>query len=178
MAHEAVNLHLAGLRGWAKFADELPPPLPTGGDLAQRTWRVVDELIFPLLRGAALDPEDAERLWAELLDLCAPAAVDVPAHLRRHQTYEPREEPPLYGRFVTIYRDQVRQLLEWGLVHRDRLVATLRTGSPDRLAVDVVEELAELGTAHTAGLLRSYLPDPDLGAAAVRAIRAIEENGR
>src|SRR4051794_34851197 len=109
MAHEAVNLHLAGLRGWVKFADELPPPLPTGGDLAQRARRVVDELIFPLLRGAAADPDRAERLGAELLDLCAPAAVDVLAHLRRHQTYEPREEPPLHRRFVTIYRGQVRQ---------------------------------------------------------------------
>jgi hypothetical protein len=100
------------------------------------------------------------------------------AHLRRHQTYERRDEPPLYRRFVTIYGDQVRQLLEWGLVHRDRLVATLRTGPTNRLATDVVKELAEVGTAHTAGLLRGYLHDPDLGPSAVRAIRAIEEDGR
>ncbi len=42
----------------------------------------------------------------------------------------------------------------------------------------MIEELAELGNAHTAALLRGYLPDPELGAAAVRAIRAIQESGR
>lgn len=63
-------------------------------------------------------------------------------------------------------------------MHRDTLVATPRSWSSDRLAVSVVEELAELGPMHTAALLRGHLSDPDLGSPAVRAIRAIEENRR
>ncbi len=178
MAQEAVSVHLEGLRGLARCGDELPPPTATGGDLAHRTWRVVDELIFPLLRDEAPDPEQSSRHWGELLDLCAPAAVDVLVHLRQHQTYEFGSAPTIYSRLVDTYRDEVRQLFEWGLVNRERLVTTLRAGSRDGLAAHVVAELGALGNANTAALLRDYVPDPVLGRLAVEAIGAIEDVGR
>jgi len=103
---ETVGAHLIALRGWAALADELPPAPDTTGDIAQRAWRIVDELLFALFRRA--DAEDTEMLafWEELLNHCAPAAVDVIAHLRSHPLEYNSTGPSTYQRLLTTWPDQ------------------------------------------------------------------------
>jgi hypothetical protein len=77
MPVEAVQAHLEGLRGWARIADRLPGPADCDGDVGQRAWRQVDELIFGLERDDPLTGDEAAQCWQELCGPCAPAAVGV-----------------------------------------------------------------------------------------------------
>jgi hypothetical protein len=172
---EAVAAHLTGLHGWSQLADRLPPSPATSGDISRRAWRAIDELLFGLLRPAAPTTEETDRLWAELLDLCAPAAVDVLGHLRRARGWAHDEETRLYDRLVDAYHVQVRQLLEWGLRHRREILGTFANGPADRSSHALLQELGRLGTAETAALLHEHALDPEIGPAVVEAIRDIEK---
>jgi len=172
---EAVQAHLEGVRGWARIADRLPSPGDTDGDVGQRTWRLVDELIFGLERGHPAAEHDADRCWQELHGPCASAAVDVLSMVQQasaigssiHRTSQP------YDQLVEAYPGQIRALLQWGLPNRGRLVSTMQLPARE-LAGYMIGELGRLGDTGTVALLHAYLPDPELGPAAVKAIRTIE----
>lgn len=174
MPVEAVEAHLEALRGWAHIADKLPSPGSGDGDVGQRAWRLVDELIFRLERGDQAD-DQTDRCWQELRGPCAPAAVGVLSMVRRAS--EMREfrggtrQP--YGRLVDAYPDQIRALLHWALPHRDRLLSTMRLPTRE-LPGFMIGELGYVGDTSTLALLHTYLPDRELGPLAVEAIRAIE----
>ena len=80
--------------------------------------------------------------------------------------------PSVHDRLLNVYPDQVRQLLEWALNHRNQF------GNPlwRAYTVDdyIVRALGTVGTASTADMLRNYVDDPELGHAAVAAVKAIE----
>jgi ribulose bisphosphate carboxylase small subunit len=67
-------------------------------------------------------------LWDELLDLCAPAAVDVLAHLRAHPMEYNATEPTSYQRLLAVWPDQMRQLIEWAVRNPDQVVAAFDLG--------------------------------------------------
>jgi hypothetical protein len=172
---ETVGAHLIAIRGWAAITDNLPPSAETDGDIARRAWRIIDELLFAVLRGS--DPADSKlsALWAELLDLCAPAAADVLAHLKAARMHEHTDgEPGMYERLLTACPDQVRQVIEWAVRNPGRLTATFSNGPADDRLVTLIEDLAVIGTEDTATLLQSYTSDAEIGSAAVTAIRAIK----
>lgn len=172
---ETVGAHLIALRGWAAIAEDLPPAVETDGNITRRAWRIIDELLFALLQGSDPAGSKLSALWAELLDLCAPAAADVLAHLKaaRMREHNP-DEPGMYERLLAACPDQVRQLIEWAIRNADRLVDTFTNGpAQDRLA-DLVEDLAVIGTNDTATLLQSYVSDTEIGRAAVTEIRTIK----
>jgi hypothetical protein len=172
---EAVAAHLIALRGWAAIADTLPPAANTGGNIAQRAWRIIDELLFALLRGTDAASGKLSALWAELLDLGAPAAADILAHLESARTWEYNSaEPGMYERLLTAWPDQIRQLIEWAVRHPDRLLATFNRGPAHDGLPRLVEDLAIIGTDDTATLLQGHVSDAEIGNAAVTAIRAIK----
>jgi hypothetical protein len=172
---ETVGAHLIALRGWAAIAEDLPPAAETDGNITRRAWRIIDELLFALLQGSDPAGSKLSALWAELLDLCAPAAADVLAHLKaaRMREHNP-DEPGMYERLLAACPDQVRQLIEWAIRNPDRLVATFTNGPAQDHLGDLVEDLAVIGTDDTATLLQSYVSDTEIGSAAVTAIRAIK----
>ena len=172
---ETVGAHLIALRGWAAIADNLPPAANTDENIAQRAWRIIDELLFALLRGTDPASGKLSALWTELLDLCAPAAVDVLAHLKSARTWEYNSaEPSMYERLLAAWPDQIRQLIEWAVRHQDRLLATFNNGPAHDRLPRLVEDLAIIGTDDTATLLQSYVSEAEIGNAAVTAIRAIK----
>ncbi|GGN78566.1 hypothetical protein [Nocardia rhizosphaerihabitans] len=80
----------------------------------------------------------------------------------------------MYERLLTLWPDQMRQLIEWAVYNKNRLIATLRHPAhecPRRL----IEDLGTIGTAKTATVLKSYIGDVTIGNSAVEAIRAIEQ---
>ena len=106
----------------------LPDPGGSDGDVGQRAWRLVDELIFRLERDDPAAGDEAARCWQELHGPCAPAAVDVlfmvrSAHVLGSPAHRGRQP---YERLVSAYPDQVRALLQWGLPNRTRLVPAMR----------------------------------------------------
>jgi len=175
MPVEAVQAHLEGLRGWARIADRLPVPADRDGDVGQRAWRLVDELIFGLERGDPLTGDEAARCWQELCGPCATAAVGVLFTVQSARAFGSYfdQRPQAYDRLAEAYPDQLRAPLQWGLPHRDLLVrpAWVSAGELSRYMID---ELARVGDMATVALLHAYLPDPELGPLAVEAIRAIE----
>jgi nuclease-like protein len=172
---EAVQAHLAGLRGWARIAGRLPDAGQADGDLGQRAWRLVDELIFRLERNERADEDQAARLWEELHGPCARAAVDVLSMVRHASAMESFTHPAAqpYDRLVEAYPGQIRLLLQWALPHRDRLVPTTRLPARE-LTNYMFAELGRVGDADTMVLLHAYVPDRELGPLAVQAIRVIE----
>lgn len=175
---EAVGAHLIALRGWATIADELPTPPHSDQSIANRAWRAIDEILFALLRNA--DPMSVELSahWGELHGPCAPAAVDVLAHLRAAQMWEMNSgQPSMYQRLLTACPNQVRQLIEWAVPNRDQLAVTFRNGPTYNRLRGLVTDLGIVGTEDTTALLQSHISDDDIGDTAIAAIRAIKRRG-
>jgi hypothetical protein len=175
MVQEAVQAHLVAMHGWGRIADALPLPEPSDGGIGARAWRLVDELLFGLLRDQPLPAAAVDGIWTELLDLCAPAAVDVLYHLRTAAILDCLSGDHPYFRLALAYPRQVLRLLEWGLANRHTLMTTVRSGHPDWREEIIVSELGRLGTRHTADFLRAHLDDPTIGSQVVTAIRVIEQ---
>jgi hypothetical protein len=174
--YEAIAAHLIALRGWAKLADELPPALPTGGNVGRRTWRLLDELMFALVKERDPSEDGLTEVWVELLGLCAAATADALANLRSAQTaeYGDSRRVPLYRLLLSTWPEQVRQAYEYALKHQDRLVATFDNGpAPDRLR-HLVADLGVVGDSGSVALLEHLVADPNLGAAAIAAVREIK----
>jgi hypothetical protein len=172
---DAVLAHLEGLRGWARIADRLPGPSDSDGDVGQRAWRLVDELIFGLERDEPLTGDEAARCWQELCGPCASAAVGALSMVQDASVFgsylHQRSQP--YDRLAEAYPDQLRALLQWGLPNRDRLAPTAG-GWAGELSRYMMGELGRVGDLATVTLLHAYLPDPEFGPLAVDAIRRIE----
>ncbi|WP_432973583.1 NERD domain-containing protein [Dactylosporangium sp. CA-233914] len=171
---EIVSAHLIALHGWAKLADRLPTAPPTDDQPPKRAWRIIDELLFAAIVGS-YDDEEVTALWTELRGPLAAAAADVLAHLQSVSTWR-REllQPSHYEQLLTTWPDQCRQLLEWCIQSPDRITATFSNGPAHNARQYLVGALAHVGTQSTAELLKPHITDPDIGAAVVATIRAIE----
>jgi hypothetical protein len=187
MAHEGLNAHLHALRAWAALSRQLPAPNGDVG-LPQRTWRLIDELAFPLLRklrgggdaeGAAVgtvsdagNTRGVDATWEELLDLCRPTAVDALAQMSRCLGWG-TEGHDVYARLVEAYPAQLRTLFEWGLDNWSQVQPAI--GSRVHASREsLVQALGQLGDDRTRALLESHLEDPEISSAVVAAIGAIE----
>nr|WP_162131316.1 hypothetical protein [Mycolicibacterium chubuense] len=173
---DAVAAHLHALRGWAKVCDKLPHPGPPDDDPAAELlvsiWRMIDNLLFPLLRGDQVPPATAHFLWEQLHERCAGPTAAILCDIRRvlvpgynsDTTFSPHDL------LVTAYPEQIRTLLEWVLIHRDQVA-----GWPEpNIAEYLIETLSKVGVESTAAMLRHYVPDTEIGPAAITAIKAIE----
>lgn len=172
---EVVCAHLIALHGWARLADRLPAAPPTDAQSPKRAWRIVDELLFAAIVGSNPNTAELTALWTELRGPLAAAAADVLAHLQSVSTWR-REllQPSPYEQLLTIWPDQCRQLLEWCVQSPDRITATFDNRPAHNGRQHLVGALAHIGTRSTAELLKPHITDPDIGAAVVATIRAIE----
>jgi hypothetical protein len=172
---ETVGAHLIALRGWAQIADHLPPAPSTDMNTPRWAWRIVDELLFALLRGANPAEHELTALWTGLIDLWAPAAVDVLTHVRAARMWEHSSDSPgLYERLLKAWPAEMRRLAEWATRNQGQITATFDNGPAHDWRRHLVDDLAIIGTAETARLLHDYVHDPEIGPAAVATIRAIK----
>jgi hypothetical protein len=177
---DAVGTHLEAVRGCARFCDVLPSLDVERSESADlHAWRCIDELLFELEREHVGDrrTRPAVDLWSAILGDLTHAAVDVIYQVHRAAEMVDDSNSTVYGRLVATYRDEVRKLLEWGLVHRDQLTSYFGSSQDwERADRDkyIVRTLGVVGDASTAVTLRGYTGDPTLGEAAVAAIWQIE----
>ncbi|MGB6514758.1 MAG: hypothetical protein WBF57_17615 [Mycobacterium sp.] len=80
----------------------------------------------------------------------------------------------VHDQLITSYPCQVRQLLEWALVHRDQFDPKVWNWRVHNVHDYIVRALGLVGIASTAEVLRHYIHDPELGVAAVQAVRQID----
>ncbi|OBH59004.1 hypothetical protein A5687_21325 [Mycobacterium mantenii] len=174
MRQEVVAAHLHALRGWAKIAATLPPATnPTGR--AATAWRLVDELLLALFRdGNAADR--AEEIWQRLITGLPADATAVLNDIYHAMlvNYPGQDHFSPHQALLAAYPEQVRQVLEWALTHRDEFSGPKWRGVWD-VGTYVVRALGQVGTAETADLLRyHYIQDAELGDEAVAAVHAID----
>jgi hypothetical protein len=167
--HEGLGAHLDALRAWAVLEDDLPPWTGTEVEPAQRTWRLIDELVFHLLKNR---PFDAGRSWAELLGVCRHTAVDALVQMSAPSGWS-FQAHSAYPLLADTYSSELRGLYEWALDNWSQV--TPATGRFVRSTPQaLVRELGRLGDSRTRALLESHLDDPDLSTSIMAAIGAIE----
>ncbi|WP_123028718.1 nuclease-related domain-containing protein [Mycolicibacterium stellerae] len=174
---DCVAGHLQGLRGWAKISDRLPEAPVAEEDepaalLFVGVWRLVDELLFPLLRGDQLPTGLAQFIWDRLQTTCPGPATAVLSDMRFALIpgYNNDTEFAPHDLLLISYPEQIRVLMQWALTHRDEL----REWPEPHIERYVVDTLGRVGNATTADMLRHYVDHPDLGQSAIAAIKAIE----
>jgi hypothetical protein len=174
MRQEVVAAHLHALRGWAKIAPTLPPAAKPIG-LTAIAWRLVDELLLSLFCGGNAAAR-TEEIWQRLItDLPADAtAILNDIYHAMLMNYPGEEHFSPHQTLLAAYPEQVRQVLEWALTHRDEFTGPNRRGVWD-IGSYVVRVLGQAGTGETADLLRhNYVHDAELGEDAVAAVHAID----
>ncbi|HUP69639.1 MAG TPA: nuclease-related domain-containing protein [Acidimicrobiales bacterium] len=170
--HENIEVYLHSVAGIAKFADSLPPASSalTDDELA---WRLVGNLLLHLDHPDTTDPH---LLWDDILHTLPAAAVDVFSWVRYGRMFSgSRGEPSAHDRLVGAFPDQLRRLCEWALDHRAELTSMFDLKIADGRATYAVTMLGSVGNRATVAHLRDLTEDPEFGAAAVAAIRAINE---
>jgi len=171
---EAIRAHLIAIYGWAKIADRLPSASSPGSDLVERSWRIVDELLFAAFRGTETSSEAVTAWWAELLGPCASTAGDAIAQVRSACQFGlVGLSPTPYEYLLTTWPEQMRQLIEWYVEHPSTAEQPFDRRRIGRPRHELVQDLAQIGTEDSATVLEACLQDPEFGLAAVEAIRAI-----
>lgn len=174
---DCVAGHLQGLRGWAKISDRLPEAQAAEEDesaalLFTGVWRLVDELLLPLLREDQLPMALAQFIWERLQTTCPGPATAVLSDIRFALVpgYNNGTEFAPHDLLLAAYPEQIRILMQWALTHRDEL----KEWPDPHIERYVVDTLGRVGNAATADMLRHYVSHPDLGQSAIAAIKAIE----
>lgn len=174
MVHENLEVHVHALEGLARFTDQLPPG---GGELTddELAWRLVGTIVLNLVHPGPANPDV---LWDAVLRTVPGAAVDVLASLQQaDRAADFHGEPSTHSRLLEAYPDQIRQLLTWGLEHRDHLTSLfdrVPAGGSDPAGY-AVRALGVVGNAETVVLLRTLATEPGIGSSAVDAIRRLNE---
>ncbi|WP_420619095.1 hypothetical protein [Candidatus Poriferisocius sp.] len=177
MLQEASAACRAAIRGWAQFESEIPPG-PVDPTPAQRSWRLIARLLLCCERDEAA--VDADGIWDALLSEPGQAVAAL-AHIdsadkrylwdRQNQApYRRRDLPQM----AEDHPDSMRHLFEWAL---DNL-ADIPTHPffHDNGALNfTIRMLGLVGDETTAEYLRIYTLDPEVGSAAVHAIRQITD---
>lgn len=172
---EGVIAHLDALYGWSQVSGELPTPRPTSGDVAARTWRLLDELIFPLLSGTERSPDHSTAMWRELSGLCKPHAADalLHLHLAARAWYRSDTASTMYPRLLKTYSEPIRRIYEWALDHWTEVRPAVG-GHVFTKREDAAQDLGYVGNAETEVLLRRYLTDASIAPIAIESIRKIQ----
>jgi hypothetical protein len=176
-AQQAAWCYVLGVIGCARFLAEPPALLNPQSDV-ERAWQAYGNILFWLYK-PGLSPEQrraaAALPWQQLQTEWPFDAVDPLMQLEDViLTWGPPARR-VVDDLCAEFRDQVRQVLEFGLKNRARL-----TGFFGRMPMDgyefarMVGRLAAVGDRRTARLLESFVETPDLGRLAVEAVRQLK----
>jgi hypothetical protein len=172
---EAIRAHLIAIYGWAQLTDRLPPVSRSGMDTVEQSWRIVDQLLFTAFRGIETSSVAVEAWWAELLGPYASTAADAVAQVRSAGQFGifGFNPTPYEAALLTTWPEQMRPLIEWYVKHPRTTDQPFDKSMLGRQRHELIQDLAQIGTEDSATLLQAHLQDPEIGLAAVNAIRAI-----
>ncbi|MGW4368004.1 NERD domain-containing protein [Nocardia takedensis] len=171
--YEGIRAHLEALRGWADIEAQLPTAEMAQSDTNARTWRLIDELIFPLLRNRTSD--DSNGIWQQLQGPSRPLAVNAFLQIRVAQHWS-GERGTIYQMLERAYPTELKVLYEWALDHweevratTDRRLRSTRHG--------LLQALGAVGDDRTRALINEHLNDPEIAQHAVDALRELDARG-
>ncbi|MEU4811799.1 nuclease-related domain-containing protein [Nocardia fluminea] len=168
---EGVRAHLEALRGWASIEDRLPDAAAAEGDAIARTWRLIDELIFPLLAGTVASKK--REIWLQLQGPCRPIAADALLQVRVAQSWSVGRGTTIYQKLELEYPTELKTMFEWALDHWDELRPAV--GQHMRSTRDgLLGALSNIGDDRTRAIIEGHLNDPEIAHAAVAALRGID----
>jgi hypothetical protein len=171
--------------GCAKYVNE-PGRLTDLSNDDRRAWQCYGEIIFWLSKPTLADDQVANRcrsLWQTLQTSLAFEAVD-PLRRLAHITRKDRDgsSADIVQRLFSMFQYEVREILHFGLRHRDNLSAIDK-----RLVVDasireqttfMVYTLGQIGNSESVEVLLPLVDDKHHGHDAVEAIRRIRSGER
>jgi hypothetical protein len=165
--------YLLAIQGCALFLEE--PPEVDAQTNDQAAWQCYGAILFWMHRPQFDSREIRTRCapyWQRLSNELLPAAADpLCQFMWASDTYVHRGGPAV-GQLLRMFPDEARQILEWGLKHRESLSSIFRPHVSERIS-DIIHILGSVGNAETIELLRSYTDDRSLGRVAISAIKQL-----
>jgi hypothetical protein len=174
LPQQATACYVLGMRGCSQYLDGPPRPEQPETD-ADRAWHACGAIIFWLYKPGLSLPERraAAAQWWELLHSKWPLqAVSVLLQLEQAGYGVGRDDRQILDELCSIFADQVRSVLEFGLVNRSSLTEILRRLHFGEAApATLIRWLGVVGNRQTVRLLGDLVDAPDLGPHAVGALR-------
>jgi hypothetical protein len=124
-------------------------------------------------RGNEGVPVEAEQTWSELLGGHPGPGVVVLRELAWAAMFD--RDGSSHSQLIERHAAQVRQLLEWGLTHRDSLPQPAWHGTVPELERYIVATLGQVGDAGTVALLETLRADSDLAEHVVKALKQLND---
>jgi hypothetical protein len=178
---EAVQVFVLGILGCARVSDE-PCPYKAGDTVEHRGWDLVGQMLFWLFKfGPERVIEKIENLWDRVSLETPLAAADVLYRLRSAASmmYASQDAQNAHEDLMKIAPSVTLQILEHALLNRGRLTSLFPLwpgGRDTEIVLFVIETLGRFGNQSSVELLKEVVDDPELGNAALAAIKRIREN--
>jgi hypothetical protein len=182
-SQDAVQAFVLGIQGRATVSDK--PCEYRGEDTAEhRAWDLVGQMLFWLFK---LRREEAsakiEKLWERACVEAPLALADVLYRLRSAASmrYGNQTAQTVHEVLLNAAPSASLRVLELSLTSRGRLTSLFpfwRGNQDTDLVLFVVEALGRFGNSSTVNLLKSVVDDPQLGSAALAALKRIRESQR
>jgi hypothetical protein len=176
---KATTCFMFACVGCAQHLDD-PPALKSTPTDDHRAWQLFGEIIFWSHKPQLTESQKREQclpLWRKLAVELPFEAVDPLYHFAHSRSGIPGQLDPV-GKLFADFRDQIRELLEFGLKNRDRL------SSMDKHAVwpyykternrFIVQSLGDFGNFETLRILEPLVDTQELGSEALAAMRKLK----
>lgn len=173
---EAVRCYALGVQGWAQLMPE-PPKLSGPEDDTHAAWACYGAIIFWMHRPSVTPAEACHQCaphWQRLRTSLLHAAADPLYWLNGASHFYYQDSSSLIAAIAATFPDEIRPILEWGIRHPNAIASVFPHVWQDRGRM-LVGLLATVGDTDSCELLRLHVDDPDLGAAAITAIKSLNE---
>lgn len=178
-AQDVAKCFVLGHMGCARYLDS-PRQLEDLSTEDRLAWQCYGEIIFWLHKPGLPDKEVIRRcepLWNSLRADLAFEAVDPLQRLAQANDMDPNRPNDPIQAVLGKFREIVREILEYGIKHRDRLTALDRRfpgdGITRELTTFLIHTLGQIGGPETVSLLSPFVEDEYHGPDAVEAIRRL-----
>jgi hypothetical protein len=170
--------YLLAMQGCAIHMDE-PPQLASCQTDDEEAWQCYGAIIFWLFKPGLRDEEATAQCashWQRLTGPLLPAAADPLFHFYWSNRSYDQGGRPVIARIILGFPDEVRQILEWSIQHRDSLTSVFPGPEHEDRARKIVHMLGAVGNMETVELLHAFTEDQALGRSAIDAIKQLTEH--
>ncbi|GAA3240745.1 NERD domain-containing protein [Nonomuraea helvata] len=169
---QAYACFLLAIQGYALFCGD-PPRLVKCQTRDELAWQHYAAIVFWLHRGE-IDSVVAERCaphWRSLQGDLLNASVD-PIHWMIPRNITRGKGASVIQRLIELFPSELRNILEWGFLHREELSSIDSFSDPDRI-FSIIQLLEYVGNEETVSILRQYADDPSLGRSVISTIKRL-----